>query len=235
MRVAMLGWEFPPFASGGLGVHCYELTRKLAERGVQIDFYMPRAREKPKSLHPNLRIIEVDAYSFNAYTGAKETGGARETYGWSLLERVAAYNRLCVECAMREVAGGAHYNLIHNHDWLTVAAAGELKMKLGLPIVFTVHSTEYDRAPVPWDRMLWAERQGIAQADRVITVSQRMKERMLQMGAPEWKVRVIYNAVDGELFGKYDAWGKRRGRLFCSWGEWWSRRGRCSSSMPRRW
>jgi len=212
MRVAMLGWEFPPFASGGLGVHCYELTRKLAELGVLIDFYMPRCRERPRSLHPNLRIIEVSATTVNPYSGAK-TQQLREAYGWSLLDAVASYNRLAVECVLAEIRKGTRYNVVHNHDWLTVAAAGELKMRKELPLVFTMHSTEYDRAPVPWDRLLWTERQGIAQADRVITVSNRMRERMLQMGAPDWKVRVIYNAVDGELYDKYDAWREKHRKI----------------------
>ncbi len=30
MRVLMLGWEFPPFISGGLGTACHGLTRALS-------------------------------------------------------------------------------------------------------------------------------------------------------------------------------------------------------------
>jgi hypothetical protein len=29
MRVLMLGWEFPPYISGGLGTACYGLTKGL--------------------------------------------------------------------------------------------------------------------------------------------------------------------------------------------------------------
>jgi len=212
MRIAMLGWEFPPFASGGLGVHCYELTKKLAELGVHIDFYMPRSAERPRAVHPNIRIIEVEArHHINPYSSApKVAGELRETYGWSFLEAVGNYNRQCVEAVMEEVKAGAHYALVHNHDWLTVQAAGELKRRLGAPLVFTVHSTEYDRAPWPWENLLQIERQGIAQADRVITVSNRMRERLMQMGAPDWKVRVVYNAVDCDAFNKYDGGGGKR-------------------------
>jgi len=38
MKVAMIGWEYPPFKSGGLGTHCYGLTRSLADKNVKIDF-----------------------------------------------------------------------------------------------------------------------------------------------------------------------------------------------------
>ncbi len=42
MRVLMFGWEFPPYMSGGLGTACYGMTRALAEKGVHIDFVLPR-------------------------------------------------------------------------------------------------------------------------------------------------------------------------------------------------
>jgi len=29
MRIFMLGWEFPPFISGGLGTACYGLTKAM--------------------------------------------------------------------------------------------------------------------------------------------------------------------------------------------------------------
>lgn len=43
MRVLMLGWEFPPFISGGLGTACYGLTKALSGRGVQVTFVLPKA------------------------------------------------------------------------------------------------------------------------------------------------------------------------------------------------
>ncbi|MBN1943873.1 MAG: glycosyltransferase, partial [Phycisphaerae bacterium] len=43
MRVFMLGWEFPPYISGGLGTACYGLTRGLDEIGVQVCFVLPTA------------------------------------------------------------------------------------------------------------------------------------------------------------------------------------------------
>jgi len=41
MRVFMLGWEFPPFISGGLGTACYGLTKGLNEIGVEVCFVLP--------------------------------------------------------------------------------------------------------------------------------------------------------------------------------------------------
>ncbi len=42
MRILMLGWEYPPHISGGLGTACEGLTVALARRGVEIDFLVPK-------------------------------------------------------------------------------------------------------------------------------------------------------------------------------------------------
>lgn len=38
----MLGWEFPPFIAGGLGVACYGLTRALDRLGHEVVFILPK-------------------------------------------------------------------------------------------------------------------------------------------------------------------------------------------------
>jgi glycogen synthase len=43
MRVLMLGWEFPPYISGGLGTACYGLTKALSNAGTDILVVLPRA------------------------------------------------------------------------------------------------------------------------------------------------------------------------------------------------
>jgi glycogen synthase len=41
MKILMLGWELPPFNSGGLGVACYQLCKALAKRDLDIEFVVP--------------------------------------------------------------------------------------------------------------------------------------------------------------------------------------------------
>lgn len=43
MKVLMLGWEFPPHISGGLGTACFGLTQGLAHSGVEVLFIVPKA------------------------------------------------------------------------------------------------------------------------------------------------------------------------------------------------
>lgn len=50
----MLGWEFPPFISGGLGTACYGLTRALDRMGHRVTFVLPKAVDRNTASHVNL-------------------------------------------------------------------------------------------------------------------------------------------------------------------------------------
>ena len=53
MKVFMLGWEFPPIVSGGLGVACYGLAKALNGAGVDVLFVLP----KPLGKNGNSRLL----------------------------------------------------------------------------------------------------------------------------------------------------------------------------------
>jgi len=55
MRVLMLGWEFPPHISGGLGTACYGMTKGLDEIGVEVCFVLPTAVPAGAASHVKLR------------------------------------------------------------------------------------------------------------------------------------------------------------------------------------
>jgi len=55
MKVFMLGWEFPPHISGGLGTACYGMTKGLDEIGVDVSFVLPTAVPVDKTSHVQFR------------------------------------------------------------------------------------------------------------------------------------------------------------------------------------
>ena len=55
MRVLMLGWEFPPHLSGGLGTACLGLTRALAGLDADITFVLPTEASTEQAAH--LRLL----------------------------------------------------------------------------------------------------------------------------------------------------------------------------------
>lgn len=51
MKVFMLGWEFPPYISGGLGTACHGLTRAMNDLGMKVSFVVPKPIESDLSSH----------------------------------------------------------------------------------------------------------------------------------------------------------------------------------------
>ncbi len=54
MRILMLGWEFPPFISGGLGTACHGLTCALDRLGHEVTFVLPKAVDRSQASHIDL-------------------------------------------------------------------------------------------------------------------------------------------------------------------------------------
>jgi glycogen(starch) synthase len=74
MRILMLGWEFPPFISGGLGTACYGLTRALDRLGQRVIFVLPRAVEGDTASH--VELVSPEAGAPDAVRSAEPSGGA---------------------------------------------------------------------------------------------------------------------------------------------------------------
>jgi glycosyltransferase involved in cell wall biosynthesis len=188
MKVAMIGWEYPPFKAGGLGTHCYGLTRSLADKNVKVDFYMTKTKHSAGgSGKRNLVIKEVGETEIFPYDRPED----KELAG-QFFESVYRYNDLVV----KKVKG--NYDLIHCHDWLTMKAGVALKEKLGIPLVLSVHSTEYDRSGwiCPNDWFINIEREGMEKADRIIAVSHFTKGVIVdKYGINPDKISVVHNAV----------------------------------------
>ena len=53
-RVLMLGWEFPPFITGGLGTACYGLTKALDRQGLEVTFVLPKTIPADGASHVRL-------------------------------------------------------------------------------------------------------------------------------------------------------------------------------------
>lgn len=75
-KVLMFGWEFPPFASGGLGTACYGLTKGLKNHNVDVTFVMPKKVPKEhKAEHVDLVSVhdKIEKSLMNAYIEKNES------------------------------------------------------------------------------------------------------------------------------------------------------------------
>ena len=117
MRVALFSPEYPPLIFGGLGTHVAHLTAALSGR-VHYELFLPDYAGYPSAL-PNSRIhlVPVD-------------GGLSNVDFWLSYSRAAA--RLAFEVA-------PDVDLIHCHEWMTVAAGLQLRDATGVPVIYNVH------------------------------------------------------------------------------------------------
>jgi len=65
MRIYMLGWEFPPFISGGLGTACYGLTKAMDQLGIKITFVLPRMVGSRYATH--VKLLTPDSLGWSAF------------------------------------------------------------------------------------------------------------------------------------------------------------------------
>ncbi|MFA6044071.1 MAG: glycosyltransferase [Phycisphaerales bacterium] len=76
MRVLMLGWEFPPFIAGGLGVACYGLTKALDKLGHQVVFVLPKPVDRRHASH--VKLLSPDGLRAAAAAASAAAAGAME-------------------------------------------------------------------------------------------------------------------------------------------------------------
>ena len=198
MRILVLGWEFPPAKTGGLGTHCYELVKNLGRKGVNVLLFVPKRSKNVNYNLENVEVVEVGSAIRNPYNSVKPATIFEEGYGWNFFDEVKEFNRKCVELALK-----MDFDMIHCHDWITVAAGVALKHMTGKPLVLTVHSTEYDRTAniFPMKNIIDIEKMGLKEADAVITVSKQMKRQLIdRYSGDESKITVIYNGIDYTKF-----------------------------------
>jgi glycosyltransferase involved in cell wall biosynthesis len=191
MRVALFAWEsLHSIAVGGVGVHVTELAAALARRGHEIHVFT-RIGEGQS------RYQFIEGVHYHRCPFALNSNFVDEI------------NNMCRsfvhECFAVEGQSGA-FDILHAHDWLASNAVVWAKEGRGRKTVLTMHSTEFGRNGNRWyggtaQRISDHERHGTYCANRVITVSNQLKDEVKNLyQVPESKARVVYNGVNACVF-----------------------------------
>ena len=191
MRVLMLSWEYPPHIVGGLGQHVADLAPALAAHGVDVHVVTPLWKTVSElSDFPGLTVHRVPV--------ALGDG--------DIMDQALRVNQQLELAARSVVEGQPGFDLIHAHDWLVSFAAIGLKEAFRLPLLTTVHATEFGRSQgrlgSPLSRAIHsAEWRLVFEAWRVIVCSNFMASELIgSLGAPPDKVDVIPNGVRVDRF-----------------------------------
>lgn len=186
MKILMLGWEHPPFNSGGLGVACRGLLRAFYRRGVDVTFVLPK---KVKIDEP-YKVLFADScvdFSDELY------GKAYAFASTNLFEAVDLYAIHVLQLIYQ-----LQFDLIHAHDWLSFKAAIAVKNYSHKPFIAHVHATEIDRtAGHPNPEIYKREYEGVHLADKVIAVSNFTKNTLVKhYDVNPDKIEVVHNGID---------------------------------------
>lgn len=212
----MIGWEYPPHNSGGLGVACDGLTQSLAKSGTQIQFTLPY---NFKSKVDHMTVLDcvdpswLDEHGvllenppFLAYDQAipQSAPNLKTDMGMDILRTLpqSELERKVYQYADRVTTEGTNqspkYDVIHAHDWMAYPAGMKLKQKTGKPLITHVHSTEYDRSALHKgsDFITKTEYEGMVMADVVVAVSHYTKRLLVERyRIPASKIAVVHNGI----------------------------------------
>jgi glycosyltransferase involved in cell wall biosynthesis len=191
MRVALFSWEtLHSIPVGGVGVHVTELAAALERRGHEVHVFT-------RTGHGQANYDSIDGVHYHRCTFALNHNFVDEI------------NNMCRAFVHAFFAVEDHigrFDLVHAHDWLASNAVVWIKEGRGHKAVLTMHSTEYGRNGNAFfagqsHRVQDHERHGTYCADRVITVSNQLKQEV------QWlynlhadKVQMIYNGVNSRAF-----------------------------------
>jgi len=196
MRIALLAWEsLHSICVGGVGAHVTELACALERKGHEVHV-ITRMGRHDHAQYERIHGVHYHRVPFNTHP--------------DFVEEVNNMCRSFVHTVFQiEDYMCAPFDIIHAHDWLTSNAMVWIKQGRGRRTVLTIHSTEYGRCGNNFfggrsARIRDHERHGTFCADKVITVSNALKNEIMWMyNMPDWKAWVVFNGVNPR---NYDGW-----------------------------
>ena len=187
MRILVLAWEFPPRLVGGIARHVAELYPEIVKLGHEVHLITIEFGQAPSyELVEGIHIHRVPVPPGNDF------------FHW-----VVNMNNSMGQQGGKLIAEYGKFDLVHAHDWLVGDAAIALKHLFKIPLIATIHATEYGRyngLHTDTQRYI-AGKEGtlVYNAWRVIVCTGYMRHEVHRaLGAPWDKIDVVYNGIRAE-------------------------------------
>jgi glycosyltransferase involved in cell wall biosynthesis len=198
LRVVMLSWEYPPMRVGGIAAALEGLAPALAKTGIEVHVVTAGSAggAADEEQAENLFIHRVDV-----------EGDTKDFIHWVHLLNAEMERRAdaLISGWLAEPKKKQKPIVLHVHDWLGLFAGRALKNRYTLPLISTIHATEFGRNngihteiqryinKCEWD-LQW-------ESWRVIVCSQFMKgEVEYALQTPSDKIDILYNGVAADMF-----------------------------------
>ena len=193
--------------AGGMNVYVVELSRRLAQRGIEVDIFT-RATDSalPAMVEAadGVRVRHITAGPFEGLTKGELPGQLC----------VFAREVLRAEAVLPE----GHYDAVHSHYWLSGQVGALARDRWGVPLVHSMHTmakvkndalAEGD-TPEPLARII-GEEQVVEAADLLVANTDLEAKQLINLyDADPGRVEVVHPGVDLDLFRPRDRAGARR-------------------------
>jgi D-inositol-3-phosphate glycosyltransferase len=211
-RLAMISLHTSPLDqpgtgdAGGMNVYVIELSRRLAQRGIEVDIF---TRATGSRLAPvveaadGVAVHHIHAGPFEGLTKG-ELPGQLCVFARGVLRTEAAHPV-------------GHYDAVHSHYWLSGQVGALARDRWGVPLVHSMHTMAKVKndalaagdTPEPAARIL-GEEQVVEAADMLIANTDLEAKQLINLyDADPGRVEVVHPGVDLEVFRPFDRAGAR--------------------------
>ncbi|MFP4008914.1 MAG: glycosyltransferase family 4 protein [Spirulinaceae cyanobacterium] len=187
MKILVLTWEFPPRIVGGIARHVEELYPELVKLGHDIHLMTVEFGSAPHyEVVEGIKVHRLPvAASDNFFHWIVNLNASMGEHGGKLIQQEGPFD------------------LIHAHDWLVGDGAIALKHIFKIPLIATIHATEFGRnngLHAPDQHYIHGKEQQLTyEAWRVIVCTEYMKREVHRALDTPWdKIDVVFNGIRPE-------------------------------------
>lgn len=196
LKVLMLAWEYPPRLVGGLARVVYAISKELASQGCEVHVVTADHPGTPEYIFEE----GVHVHRVKNQTGPD----GNEALTVDFINWISRLNFGILQHAIK-LHQQSPFDVVHAHDWLVADAAWTMK-SFGVPVVSTIHATEFGRnrgslasqTSKVIDQVEWRLIQESAQV--IVNSRHMLAEVKNHFGTPAEKVEIIPNGIDADRF-----------------------------------
>lgn len=191
MKILILSWEYPPKNIGGISNHVFFISKALVKLNHEV--HIVTCKDSVDKDYENCEGVHVHRVKpYNIHT--------EDFTKW-----VMHLNYAMIEEGVKIAASTGNFDIIHAHDWLSAYSGRALKWILRIPLVCTMHATEYGRNGGLRNEMQNyisnTEKMLIEESWKVVTCSRYMRKEVSDLFKTSWdKIWEIPNGVNTEQF-----------------------------------
>ncbi|MCW2845095.1 MAG: glycosyl transferase, group 1 [Nocardioides sp.] len=187
--------------AGGMNVYVIELSRRLAQRGIEVDIF---TRATSSTLPPvveacdGVLVRHIHAGPFEGLTKGELPG------------QLCVFAREVLRAEALQPVG--HYDAVHSHYWLSGQVGALARDRWGVPLVHTMHTMAKVKndalaagdTPEPTARII-GEEQVVEAADMLIANTDIEAKQLINLyDADPSRVEVVHPGVDLSVFRPFD-------------------------------